>query len=489
MLSFPVAAVRPAIPLALLLLAGCASVPDVGPKPLPKAADTIAAERSLAPAADAEWPADVWWQGYGDPQLSGLIAEGMRNSPDVAAAVARFRRAGGFAQEAGAAQLPSLDAQGDATLDKQSYNNGFPREFLPQGWNDSGQLAANLGFDIDLWGRNRAAHAAATSEERAAGNDALQAQLVLSTGIGLAYIDLEQQFIERDIRQSTLDMRLSTQKLVSQRYANGLENRVSLRQADAEVASARGSLVEADEAIALRRHQIAALVGAGPDRGLAITRPVLAALDTRGLPQGVTTNLIGRRPDIAAARERVEAAASRTDVARADFYPAISLGAMGGVQSLGVENLFKAGSVFGSVGPAISLPIFRGGALQGRYRGARADYDEAVANYDRTVLAAYQQVADAVTTEASLDQRVVDARGAFVASEEAHALARRRYEGGLSSYLDVLAVEDRMLIARSRLAALEAAARSIDITLIRALGGGYDTAAAVTLHSKDAPNG
>lgn len=472
-----------------MLLAACASVPDLGPKPLPKAADTIEAERSLAPAANAAWPGDGWWQGYGDAQLSALIDEGMRNSPDVAAAAARFRRAGGLAQEAGAARLPSLDVNGDATLDKQSYNNGFPRDFLPQGWNDSGQVAANLGFDIDLWGRNRAAYAAATSEERAAAIDAQQAQLMLSTGIALAYVDLEQQFIERDIRQSTLDMRQSSQKLVSQRQANGLENRVSLRQADAEVASARASVAEAEEAIVLRRHQIAALVGAGPDRGLAVTRPTLAARDTSGLPQGVTTNLIGRRPDIAAARERVEAAGSRIDVAHADFYPAISLGALGGFQSLGLENLFKSGSVFGSVGPAISLPIFHGGALQGRYRGARADYDEAVANYDRTVLAAYQEVADAVTSERSLDQRMVDARTAFEASAEAHKLARLRYEGGLSSYLDVLVVEDRMLIARSRLAALEAASRSIDITLIRALGGGFDTAAAAIRNTKDVPNG
>ena len=480
---------RRAAPLGLLLLGACASVPDLGPKPIPLTTEAVAAERSLAPAARAAWPGDGWWKAYGDPQLDALIGEGVRNSPDVAAAVARFRRAGGMAQEAGAARFPSIGVQGDATLDKQSYNNGFPREFLPQGWNDSGQVAANIGFDIDLWGRNRAALAAATSEERAAAIDARQAQLMLATGIALAYVDLEQQFVERDIRKATLDLRLSTQKLVSQREANGLENRVSVRQADAEVASARASLAEADEAIALRRHQIAALIGAGPDRGLDIARPKLAPLGRSGVPQGVTTDLIGRRPDIAAARERVEAAASRIKVARADFFPAVSLGALAGVQSLGLENLLEKGSVFGSVGPAISLPIFHGGALQGRYRGARADYDEAVASYDRTVLTAYQQVADAVTSEKSLDQRVIDARAALKASEEAYSLARLRYEGGLSTYLDVLAVEDRLLVARSRLALLEAAARAIDIILIRALGGGFDTATAATMNSKDVPNG
>jgi NodT family efflux transporter outer membrane factor (OMF) lipoprotein len=248
-------------------------------------------------------------------------------------------------------------------------------------------------------------------------------------------------------------------------------------------------LGEANEAIEVRQHQIAALIGAGPDRGLAITKPNLAPLATSGVPAGATTDLIGRRPDIAAARERVEAAASRIKVARADFFPAVNISALVGLQSLGLDNLFKSGSTFGSVGPAVSLPIFHGGELQGRYRGARAEYDEAVASYDSTVLGAYQQVADAVTSDRSLDQRVTDARTALTASEEAYSLARQRYDGGLSTYLDVLQVEDRMLIARSRLAALEAAARSIDITLIRALGGGFNTAAAATLNSKDAPNG
>jgi NodT family efflux transporter outer membrane factor (OMF) lipoprotein len=480
--------VRRAAPLALLLLAACAAVPDLGPKPNPVSPEAVAAERSLSPSVNAAWPGDGWWKVYGDSQLDGLIEEGLRNSPDVSVALARYRQAGGYAQQAGAALLPRVDVQGDVTVDKQSYNNGFPREFLPQGWKDTGQLAANLGFDLDLWGRNRAALAAATSEERAAAVEVQQAQLLLTTGIALAYVDLQQQFIERDIRQSTLNLRLSNQKLVTDRQVNGLENRVSVRQADAEVESARTSLSEANEAIEIRQHQIAALIGAGPDRGLAITQPNLPALTT-GVPAGATTDLIGRRPDIAAARERVEAAASRIKVARADFFPAVNIGALVGVQSLGLDNLFQKGSIFGNVGPAVSLPIFHGGELQGRFRETRGEYDEAVANYDSTVLGAYQQVADAVTSDRSLDQRVIDARKALAASEEAYSLARQRYEGGLSTYLDVLQVEDRMLIARSRVAAIEAAARSIDITLIRALGGGFNTATAATMNSKDVPNG
>lgn len=458
---------------ALLALAGCAAVPDLGPKPAPIAPAEVAADQSLASQVAGGWPAEDWWQGYGDPQLTALIEEGLRNSPDVAAATARYRRASGLARQAGAAMLPSLDVQGDASLEKQSYNNGFPREFLPQGWQDTGQLAGAFNFDLDLWGRNRAGLAAAASEQRAAAVEARQARLMLATGIASAYADLARLHVERDIRAAELEGYIETQHLIRDRNANGLETRGTLRQADAEVANARVALNAGEEAIALRRNQIAALIGAGPDRGLAIIRPKLPEAGPGGLPADVTTNLVGRRPDVVAARERVEAAASRIRVARADFFPALRLSALFGVQSLGLENLFKSGSDFGSVGPAFTLPVFHGGELQGRYRVSRADYDAAVADYDRTVLGAYQQVADAVTISRKVNERLADARSALAASEDAYKVARLRYEGGLSNYLDVLVVHDRLLQVRLAVAGLEGAARSADIALIRALGGGF----------------
>lgn len=474
--------------LAIMALAGCAAVPDLGPQPMPRGPESIAAAQSLPATPGTQWPAEGWWAAFGDPQLDALIREGLVNSPDVAAATARLRRAGGAAQQAGAATLPSLDASGRAGYDRQSLNMGYPDEFrrlLPRGWQESGQVAANFSFDLDLWGKNRAALAAATSEERAAAIDARQARLMLSTGIAAAYFELARLQAERDVRQAALDLRTASRKLVGDRQANGLETRGSLRQSEAEVATARVSLSEVDQAIATRRHQIAAMMGAGPDRGMAIAAPALAPVAAPSLPEGVTTDLIGRRPDIAAARERAEAAASRIKAARGDFYPSLRLDALVGLQSLGLGNLVDNQSIYGSVGPAISLPIFRGGAIQGGYRVARANYDEAVANYDRTVLAAYQDVADSVTAQRSIAGRLTDARAALTASEEAYSIAQGRYRGGLSNYLDVLSVEDRMLQARLAVAGLEAAARSADLALIRALGGGFQT----DISRKDVPNG
>jgi len=467
-------------------LAACAA-PDLGPKPAMRAPSSVASEQSFAGIQPGAWPTDRWWSSYGDPQLDALIDEGLKGSPDVAVAAARLRQAQGMAEQAGAAALPQIDAGGRAEETKQSYNNGFPRQFLPQGWNDTGQASLSLSFDLDIWGRNRAALAAATSERDAARVEMDQARLMLTTAIASAYADLARLYAERDVLQSALTLRTATQKLVSDRVQSGLDTRGELRQADAGIPTARVDLSTTDEAIALSRHQIAALIGAGPDRGQTITRPAASVLAARGLPADVTTNLVGRRPDVIAARARTEAAASRIKVARADFYPAISLNGLIGLQSLGLSNLFKSGSTYGNVGPAISLPIFHGGALRGQYRGARGTYDEAVANYDKTVLGAYREVADAVTSQQLLSTRRADAGLALSASEEAYDIATKRYHGGLSTYLDVLTAEERVLQTRRIAADLNARALMLDIALVRALGGGF-TAPSDHL-AKDMPHG
>ncbi|MCK9544030.1 MAG: efflux transporter outer membrane subunit [Novosphingobium sp.] len=460
----------------MLILAGCASVPDPGPRAEPLASAQIAAGHSLA--ADhvtqrGDWPDDAWWRAFSDPQLDALIDEALRNSPDVSIAVARLRQASGMARAAGAAGLPRVDAQGSVTFNKQSYNQGFPREFLPQGWKDYADLAGVLSFDLDLWGRNRAALAAATSEETAAAIDLAEARIMLASGMAQAYADLARLYEERDVLEAALAVRSGSEKVVTDRSRAGLETAVGTRLASAQTATARADIAAADQAIALRRNQLAALAGAGPDRGLDIARPQLAMPAQASLPPDVTTDLLGRRADIASARTRVGAAAARIRAARADFFPAIRLEALVGLQSLGVENLFRGGSTYGSTGPAISLPIFRGGELQGRYTAARGAYDEAVAQYDKVVLDAYRETADAVTARRQVAVRLAEAKSALADSEGAYRMARLRYDAGLSTYLDVLNVEDRLLQARRAVSGLEAMARDADIALIRALGGGY----------------
>ncbi len=452
-------------------LAGCAAS-DLGPRPELAAPDAYASQRSLASQGSVAWPNAQWWRSYGDPQIDALIAEALAGSPDIAIAAARIRTAQGAVQRAGAANLPTLDGQGSAGLNKQSYNNGVPAEFVAKGWNDTGRLALNAGLDLDLFGRNRASLVAATSDAEATRLEGEQAALTLATDIGARYADLARLYAEQDVLQRASELRGATEKLVNDRVAIGLDTQAELKQARSAVPASRVDLATNAEQIALTKNGIAALLGAGPDRALTIKRPGVPVL-TADVPADAGIALIGRRPDIAAARARAEAAAARVKVARADFYPNISLSGLIGLQSLGLDNLFKGGSSIGNVGPAISLPIFRGGALQGQYRQARGQYDEAVATYDRTLISALREVADAVTSRRQVAEQLFDARASLADAEGAYRVAQLRFRGGLSTFLNVLSAEEAVLTARRSLAAIEARRFALDIQLVRALGGGF----------------
>lgn len=460
---------------AVFLLAGCAGIP--GPEGRAALSGAPPAAQSL-PAGTGQWPGEDWWRG-GDAQLAGLIEEGLAHSPDLAVAGARMQKAAAMARVAGAAGLPSLDLRGNVGEQRQSLNMGYPAAFtafLPHGWNDTGQVAASLGYDLDLWGRNRSSAAAARADAAAAAIDARAARLALATSIAGAYADLSGLLAVAQVRQAEVENRAALLRLVSDRAAAGMENQAAVRSAEAQLANARGDLAAARAGVELRRHQLGVLLGAGPDRAANV-------VPTPGepgapLPADAATGLLARRGDIAAARLRVEAAAARVRVARADFFPSLRLDALIGFQAVGIGNLLQSASTYGNAGPALTLPLFHGGARIGQYRGAQADFEAARADYERTVLGAYQQAADAVSNRAALKVQRAEAHAAEAASAEAFRLARERYRAGLSSYLDVLAVEERWLMARLGMASLDAAARGADISLIRALGGGYAAAGA-----------
>ena len=470
-----------------LLLATCASVPH-GDAPPRAALGMLEARQTLSLAGPSlgAWPGDGWWHSYGDAQLAALIDEGLANSPDVAMAAARMRKAAAMAGVAGAARLPTLDANASVGETRQSLNMGFPPQFqafLPNGWFNTGDIGLSFGFDPDIWGKNRARLSAALSERKAAAIDAQAARLGLASAIAQAYAGLAGDMAARQDRAAALANREATQRLIDMRMRQGLENRASLDTAEANTATARANLAAADAAVAVARNQIAALMGEGPDRGLAITAPQLAPLGTMALPEGVTTDLLGRRPDIAAARARAEAAKATVRAAHAEFFPSFRISGLIGFQSLGLAELLAPTSTMGNIGPAVSLPIFHGGAVRSQYRGAEADADAAIADYNRAVVGAYQNLADAVTNRTQLGRQRQDTATAVAASEGAYRLTQARYKIGLDNYLAVLAADDRLLAARAALTVIDTSARQADIALIRALGGGYAEAPATTQNS------
>jgi NodT family efflux transporter outer membrane factor (OMF) lipoprotein len=459
--------------LAALLTSACATMPAPTPARVAKAPAAYAAAQTLTTAEAAAWPDDAWWKAYGDAQLDALVDEALTGSPTLAQAEARLRRAQALANQAKAAQLPSVGANGGVERAKQSYNNGIPADFVPQGYNDYGRLSLDFSWELDFWGKNRAAVAAATSEARAAQADAAQARLMLATSVAASYANLARLYAERDVAERSVALRLETLNLVSDRVANGLDTRGELRQAEAGPPNARAELAAIDEQIAQTRNGLAALLGAGPDRGLAIARPSVANLKPFGLPANLAADLIGRRPDVVAAKWRAEASSKRIGQAKAAFYPNVNLAAAIGVQSLHLDKLFDSGSDVGSVGPAVSLPIFEGGRLKANLRAAEADRDGAVAAYDSAVTQALRDVADVAASERALNTRLAESRAALAANEDGFRIARLRYQGGLSTYQNVLIAELAVLAQRRNVADLESRALTLDVALVRALGGGF----------------
>jgi NodT family efflux transporter outer membrane factor (OMF) lipoprotein len=460
--------------VSLLASAGCAQLPRLDPPPAIKGVDQLGSANSFS-APPVAWPADGWWRAYGDPQLGALIGEALHDSPDLEMAKARLHAAAAAVQGAGATRMPEVTGNALLNEGKQSYNYLIPRQALPQGWNDYGLATLDLSWELDFWGKNRAALAAALSEQRAAEVEVAQTRLILSTAVASEYAGLVHLYTLRNNAAQTLTLRTKTVALFRQRHDFGLETLASVRQVEARQASADGDLLGIDERIGLQRNAIAALLGAGPDRGLAIVRPTARFAGSQGLPTNLSLELLGRRPDIVAARSRTEAAARRIDQQKAGFYPSVNLMAFVGVQSLGIANLTKSGSSVGSVGPAVSLPIFNTERLQGQLRGARAEYDASVATYNATLSNALREVADAATSRKSLDGELADSRAAVAAAAEAHQMVSKRYQGALATYLDVLVAEDDLISAQRAEAELETRALILDVALVRALGGGFSS--------------
>ena len=472
--------------LAAALMAGCASFTDLGARAEPKSIDSYQSAQTLAATGvQAAWPADRWWQVYGDDQLNSLIDDALKNAPSMAVAKARLMKAEGSAQQQGAALYPEVSANASLDHMKQSYNNGVPPDFVPKDYNNETRTTLDFSYEIDFWGKNRAALASATSELEASRADAAQARITLATSIASAYADLAQLYAQRDTNEAALKVRMETLDLFRQRFANGLETRGSVKQMEARNAIAQADLKATDESIGLQRNKLAALAGAGPDRGLLLVRPKIDLSKPFALPAQLPVELLGRRPDIVAARLRAEAAGKQIKVARAAFYPNVNLKAYFGFQSLGIDMLTRSGSDIGSIGPAISLPIFNGGRLRGQFRSASASYDEAVANYDQAVTQALQDVADVGVSEKALSGRLDNVQAAADAAEEAYRIVSNRYNGGLANYLDVLNAQDTLISNLRQLSDLRSRMFTLDVALVRALGGGYRASDSSSSSSQD----
>lgn len=462
--------------LAGALLAGCASPRGLAPLSSPSAPDVLAASRSFKgqAASAAAFPARDWWRAFGDAQLDALVAEALQGTPSLQAADARLRQARAQAGLAEAARKATLS--GSAQVTGVQLPETMVGPSMGGNLQGSGVLMLNFGYDLDLWGGKRGAWEEAVGQARAAEVDAQAARLSLSATVARTYVALAEAFVAQDIARDERERSARLFELDRQRAQAGLDSRVGQHQSESALASARQQEQAAQQQIDALRNALAALLGKGPDRGLDIARPALLAAGAlpaaATLPSELPSELLGHRPDVVAARWRVEAAQRGIDGAKAAFRPSINLTALAGLVSPSLSDLFTGDAAFGLGGPALSLPLFDGGNRRARLSARDAAYDLAVADYDRTLVAALREVADALQSATALDARIESARSARSAAQSAFDLAQTRYRAGIGTRLEVLAAQKPLLQLDQQLATLRAQRLGAVIDLDQALGGG-----------------
>jgi len=460
------------VPMALLLaLSGCAWM-----APTSEPVAQLDAARLGLQGTSVTWPDTQWWRRYGDSQLDTLMTEALANNPSMTAAQARLAQANAAVRGARAPLFPQVDANYSLTRQHLPENYIYQPP-LAGGVSSDNRLALDFSYELDFWGKNRSLLDASVSRQAAAEADAQAARNLLARAVARSYLNLQNAFAQHDVLQRILAQREDVLKLTQGRQSAGLDTLVEVKQAESSLATAKVELTQVETTIAQLRNQVAALAGAGPARGQQL-QPVRLAAPAGVLPDSVPLDLLGHRADVTAARWRAEAARHNVDAARAQFYPNINRVAFAGFQAIGTGNLLDAGSRTLGIGPAITLPIFHGGALNANLAGRRADADLAVSDYNQSVLDAVRQVADALDALRLLDRETAQQRQARTAIDAAYDLAVQRYRAGMGNYLTVLVAQTGVLTQARLDTDLRFRAYQLDADLAYALGGGYTPPAA-----------
>lgn len=454
-----------------LALAGCASpgpsrtlLPAVDPAKVGLTAPTEGGAELTA--------AEGWWKAFGDANLDALVERAVADHPGVQAASARLLRA----QAAGRGVDAAGQAQAGLSVDvaRQRYTaNGLIPAPVAGTVRDTGTIQIGGSWSPDFFGRHHAALAAAVGQELAAEAELAHARQGLATAVVRQYIALARLLAQREVAERAVQLRERTLGLVRSRVRSGLDTQVELRQAEAAVPDARTQRLMLDEQITLARHALAALTQQ-PPAALDTLSPRLAALQPAPLADGrVSTDLLGRRADIVAARWRVEAAAQNAREARAQFYPDLQISAFVGLSALGLDRVLQFDSRQAGIAPALRLPLFDAGRLRAQLQVRAAEIDAAVAAYNGVVLDAVRESADALASGRAVQAQRDEQARALTGAEQAFDAAQRRYDAGLSNYLTVLSVEQQLLVQRRAAVELKARAFDTQAQLMQSLGGGY----------------
>lgn len=460
--------------LSAAALSACVSIP---PEPhavvLPDAGQARLPD-DIRLAGDRAWPGERWWTRYGDAQLDALVERALQGSPTLAAAAARV----GAAQSALAVSRAAAGAEAGLTADanRQRYSsNGLFPEPIGGGTFNDFNVRVQARYDFDLWGRNRAQVAAAAGETFARRAEAAQVRQALAGSVARSYFELQALWA---LAANLGEQARAQQQLVDdkdRRVAHGLAAADEPRAEAARLAELRGRLAEVEAGAVAQREALRALLGHGDDAQAA-----LAALQVRPLPAGQAAlpprlgyELLARRPDLQAARWRVEASMSRVEAAQAAFYPDLNLSASLGLDALTLPGLLKTASRTFLLGPSLALPLFKTGTLTGQLGGARSTRDELIADYDQRVLDAVRDVAQAASALQGLAVQSGRQHEATMLTEAQQRSSAARQRQGLADR--AASVQAGLAVLRAHQAELQLAGQRLqaEVALTQALGGGF----------------
>ena len=455
-----------------LALSACADMGHIAPQSA--LADAHALDGGKAADAGStpiDWPRAQWWQALQDPQLDRLMEQALADSPTLRGAQARVRQAEALAGAAEDRTRPQADANVSINRELYSQHGSTPAPLAGNyAWRNQATVSAS--YDLDLWGRNREALAAALGDVQMASAESQMARLALETALVRTYIQLSYEFTLQDVIKESLAQRARILDITQKRRQAGIGTEVDVAQIETTLPAGRRQLEQASEAVALLRNQLAALSGKGPSAGSALTRPVLRLDRPLAIPAALPADLIGRRPDIAAQRWRVEAAARRIDAAKAEFYPNVNLVAFAGFQAFGFSHFLDANSQVRGASPALSLPIFAGARLRAQLGNQTAVYDGAVEQYNATVINAMSDVANAVARAQSLRKQHQLTQQALATAQRARDLAEQAYKAGMSDAINMLNTQVALLAEQQQQAQNGASELDLYVSLMNAMGGG-----------------
>ena len=452
------------------IAAACAVGPDYR---RPEAAHPAAFKEAWQPAAPADQlPRGPWWHAYGDETLDGLAADAERANQTIAAADAQYRAALAAVSGTRAALFPTIGIAASMTRGQNATGapvTGGGTVSVGRSTYTIDKLTGTLSWEIDLWGRLRRTLEASRSSAEASERDLAAARLSIEATLVQSYVQLRALDLQRDLLERTISAYQRSLEITRNRYAAGVSPRTDVTEAEVQLAAAQAQAADLTVQRATLEHAIATLTGRPASEFTLPPATALPALPP--LPQVLPATLLERRPDVAAAERRVAAANAAIGVAESAWFPSLSLTGATGYQADTWQNIISAPNRFWSLGPELAATLFDAGARSAQTAAARASYDQAVATYRQTVLAALADTEDALAALHGLaDEEAAQSR-AVVAARETLRATENQYRAGTVSYLNVVIVQTTAFSSEQNLINVQSRRLLAHVALLKAMGG------------------